>query len=66
MHEAIRTAVAKALDELGVSECDFTVEHPADSAHGEYATNVAMVAAKVVINMSRQLLILAALKIESY
>lgn len=55
MHEAIRTAVAEALSELGVPKCDFTVEHPADSAHGEYSTNAAMVAAKQLKRSPREL-----------
>lgn len=46
MDDVIRTAVEEALVTLGVPEADFTVEHPGEIAHGDYACNVAMVAAK--------------------
>ncbi len=45
MENVIREAIEKVLGGLGVS-VDFVVEHPADSLHGDYATNVAMVCAK--------------------
>lgn len=46
MQDNIRQAVSGALNTLGVPECDFAVEHPSDHAHGEFATNAALVAAK--------------------
>ncbi|MFM2374598.1 MAG: hypothetical protein RLZZ234_593, partial [Candidatus Parcubacteria bacterium] len=46
MEDVIRTALSKALATLGAAGCDFSVEHPADVSHGEYATNAALVAAK--------------------
>lgn len=46
MESEIRRAIQDTLTELGVSECDFVVEHPAELGHGDYASNVAMVAAK--------------------
>lgn len=46
MEDLLRNAIRKALAELGASECDFSVEHPADTTHGDYATNVAMVVSK--------------------
>ncbi len=48
MELAIRNAINEALAELGITEADFVVEHPADLSHGDYATNVAMVCAKGV------------------
>jgi arginyl-tRNA synthetase len=54
MQESIRTAIREALATLGVSECEFVVEHPADHTHGEYATNVAMVAAKRIGKSPRE------------
>lgn len=47
MEDVIRTALAVALESLGIEPIDFTVEHPADMSHGDYACNVAMVAAKI-------------------
>ncbi len=47
MEDVIRTAVLEVLESLGVAPVDFVVEHPGDLDHGDYACNVAMVAAKV-------------------
>lgn len=44
--ELLTTAVKDALTQMEVSEVAFVVEHPADVAHGDYATNAALVAAK--------------------
>ncbi len=46
MQEVIRTAIGDVISNLGLPETDFSVEHPADLLHGDYATNVAMVVAK--------------------
>ncbi len=46
MEAVIRTAVEEALVTLGIPEVDFCVEHPGELTHGDYACNVAMVAAK--------------------
>ena len=46
MQEVIIEAIGDGLKELGISEVAFSVEHPKELAHGDYATNVAMVAAK--------------------
>ena len=48
MAEEIREAIERALGESGISGADFVVEHPAESAHGDYASNVALAAAKQV------------------
>lgn len=48
MDSVIRVAIVDVLTELGWPEVDFAVEHPADFAHGDYATNVALVLGKVV------------------
>jgi len=48
MREAIHAAVKKALIELGAPEAAFIVERPGDFAHGDYATNAALAAAKVL------------------
>ena len=46
MESVLRTAIADILSELGIEPVNFSVEHPAELKHGDYATNVAMVAAK--------------------
>ncbi|QQR64818.1 arginine--tRNA ligase [Candidatus Kaiserbacteria bacterium] len=46
MELVIREAIEVALKDLGIEEVNFGVEHPGDVAHGDYATNVAMVTAK--------------------
>ena len=48
MEAVIRTAVAEALEALGLPEVDFTIEHPNELSHGDYACNVALVASKAV------------------
>ena len=55
MQPAIRTAITTALKSLDLPEVDFSVEHPADISHGDYATNVAMVAAKQAGQAPRQI-----------
>ncbi|NCN52788.1 arginine--tRNA ligase [Candidatus Parcubacteria bacterium] len=46
MESVIRTAIAETAEELGFGEVDFSVEHPSDFTHGDYASNVAMVLAR--------------------
>lgn len=46
METVLRGAIEAALKELELGENEFTVEHPTDFSHGDYATNVALVAAK--------------------
>lgn len=48
MEERIRSAVAAKLAELGAAAVSFAVEWPADMAHGDYAVNAAMAAAKAL------------------
>lgn len=48
MQETIAEAIREVLTSLGVSNVFFTVEHPTELAHGDYASNVALVAAKQV------------------
>ena len=55
MEQVIRTAITDALKELGVEPIDFVVEHPNELTHGDYACNVAMVAAKVLGKNPREL-----------
>ncbi len=46
MQEAIRQSVQAVLADLGAPDAAFTVEHPTELAHGDYATNAALVCAK--------------------
>ncbi len=46
MEERIRNAVQEALAESGASDVSFAVEWPGDLAHGDFAVNAAMAAAK--------------------
>ena len=55
MEQVIRTAIADVLKELGIDEVDFVVEHPNEFSHGDYACNVAMVAAKQLGKNPREL-----------
>lgn len=48
MRGKIEKAVKEALNELGAKEIDFVVERPRDMAHGDYATNAALVASKAL------------------
>ncbi len=44
--EELKTALREALSMLGLVEVDVLLEHPLEIAHGDYATNLAMVCAK--------------------
>ncbi len=46
MKERLEGHIKEALKELGITEVDFVVEYPGELAHGDWATNAAMVAAK--------------------
>lgn len=46
--ESLRKHIREAVEVLGANPEDFTLEHPADIGHGDFATNVAMVAAKKI------------------
>ncbi|MDP2665121.1 MAG: arginine--tRNA ligase [bacterium] len=48
MEERIRKAVGEALAQAGAPDISFTVERPNGPAHGDYATNAALAAAKVL------------------
>jgi arginyl-tRNA synthetase len=46
MGERISSVITQALAQIGAGGTAFTVERPADLKHGDYATNVALVASK--------------------
>jgi len=46
MKETIEKAINDALATFEITNVAFTVEHPADISHGDYASNVALVVAK--------------------
>lgn len=55
MKDVIITAIEEVLEAMGIPSADFVVEHPVDLAHGDYATNVALAAAKAAGQNPRQL-----------
>jgi len=46
MKEKLEAQIKDVLNTLGLPEVSFVVEHPADLSHGDYSTNVAMLAGK--------------------
>lgn len=44
--EKLKKSIEEALSELGISGVSFSLEHPTELSHGDYATNVSMVCAK--------------------
>lgn len=55
MKEKLTDYIKEALRELGIIDVAFTLEHPGDMAHGDFATNVAMIVAKGVAKNPRVL-----------
>jgi arginyl-tRNA synthetase len=51
----LEECVKRVLEKLDLRSCEIVVEYCADSAHGDFATNAAMVAAKVAGMPSREL-----------
>ena len=48
IRESIETAIRETLSALGVREASFVVERPGSMEHGDYATNAALAAAKIL------------------
>jgi arginyl-tRNA synthetase len=55
MQERLHIAVAKAVKTAGFEPVDFVVESPAELAHGDYATNVALIAARAAGTSPREI-----------
>jgi arginyl-tRNA synthetase len=55
MKDTIKQNIDSILAGLDLSAVDYTIEHPADMAHGDWAVNVAMVLAKKVGKVPRAL-----------
>ncbi len=55
VQEEINSLIKSSLASLGVSLVDFVLEHPADMDHGDYACNIAMIAAKKLQENPREL-----------
>lgn len=55
MDSRIRTATQEALNTLGASDVAFAVEWPLETAHGDYAVNAAMAAAKLLDKNPKEL-----------
>lgn len=54
MNEVLKGAIELSLKTLKIEAGDFAIEHPADTSHGDYSTNVAMVVAKSVGSNPRE------------
>lgn len=46
MYNKLEQGIKKALQELGMPEVDFSLDHPKELTHGDYMTNVALIAGK--------------------
>lgn len=44
--EKLKNSISQALENLGIQGVSFVLEHPTDLAHGDYATNAALVVSK--------------------
>ncbi|HEY0948451.1 MAG TPA: arginine--tRNA ligase [Candidatus Paceibacterota bacterium] len=55
MEEMLSLAIRTALDEMGAENVPFSVEWPADLAHGDFATNAALAAAKPLGRSPREI-----------
>jgi arginyl-tRNA synthetase len=53
MQDTLTTAIKETLLTLGLPETPFLVERPADPAHGDYATNAALVNSKLLGRLPR-------------
>ena len=54
IRDNIHKAVANALAKLGAPHVPFVVERPAEMEHGDYATNAALAAAKILKKNPRE------------
>lgn len=55
MKDVLQTVVADVLVEQNFPTVDFVIEHPGDTTHGDYATNVALILAPLVKQSPREL-----------
>ena len=55
IRETLQSKINDALEKLDITDVDFVLEHPADLSHGDYASNVAMVAANKAGTNPREL-----------
>ncbi len=54
IRDDIEQAVKKALESFGVGDTSFVVERPGDMAHGDYSTNAALIAGKMLKKNPRE------------
>jgi len=62
--QEIEKAIASALAEMGAADVPFVVERPASMEHGDYATNAALAAAKVLKKNPKDVAALLAAKLQ--
>jgi arginyl-tRNA synthetase len=55
MKKEIESLIKNVLKNLGIEDCDFSIEHPEDFKNGDYSANVAMVCAKQLKTNPREL-----------
>lgn len=55
MEETLALAVRNALDEMGAQDVQFAVEWPGELSHGDFATNAALAASKVLGRSPREI-----------
>jgi len=55
MNERIRSVIQAELTRLGAPDTDFAVEWPAELSHGDFATNAAMAASKILGKPPREI-----------
>lgn len=55
IREKVRKFVGDVLEKLGIDGQQFLLEHPADLGHGDYSTNAALVYARQLRRLSREL-----------
>jgi arginyl-tRNA synthetase len=48
MRDEIKAVIQKSLRSIGAADVEFTLERPGEFSHGDYATNAALVAAKIL------------------
>jgi arginyl-tRNA synthetase len=46
--EKLKNSIKTALTNLGIEGVSFTIEHPTELSHGDYATNIALICAKTI------------------
>ncbi len=65
IQEKLQMAISEALKNLGAPDVSFSLEHPTELAHGDFATNAALASAKKLGKNSREVAELLKTELES-